>query len=87
MFPMFQKLRQYFEITAIDVLGFGCSGIPYFELLTVDGVLDWFTWQLRSWMDKTGYDKEDKGPYSIFCHSMGCYFSTHWAQLNKGKIK
>ena len=44
MFPMFQKLSEYFEITTIDVLGFGCSGRPDFNMHTIDGVLSWFTW-------------------------------------------
>ena len=43
-FPMFQGLREEYEITAVDVLGFGCSGRPAFKSHTVEGVNGWFEW-------------------------------------------
>lgn len=85
-FPMFEGLREEFEITTVDILGFGCSGRPTFRANTVAGVLGWFSWQLRAWMEATGYDAPGKGAYSMFCHSMGCYFASHWAIDNHAKI-
>ena len=37
-FPIYDKLRNEFEITVIDVLGFGCSGRPELQDFTVKGV-------------------------------------------------
>ena len=85
-FPVFQKLREEFEITCIDVLGFGCSGRPDFNLVTVDQVMAFIKWQFQAWMDATGYDDEAKGQYSLFCHSLGCYFASYWAIDNYSKI-
>ena len=85
-FTLFNELSKHFELTCIDLLGFGCSGRPNFTAQTVDDVIAFFLWQLRVWMDATGYDSEDKGPYSLFCHSMGCFFLTHWIVQNRHKI-
>ena len=83
---MFKALSEEFEVTTIDVLGFGCSGRPEFACWTPDRVIGWFEWQLRAWMDETGYDKPEKGKYSMFCHSMGCYFATFWAMKHHESI-
>jgi alpha-beta hydrolase superfamily lysophospholipase len=37
-------------------------------------------------MDKTGYDREELGEYSLICHSMGCYFVTRWVLQYQKKI-
>ena len=36
-------------------------------------------------MEQTHYDEQ--GSYSLFCHSMGCYFATHWAKKHFAKIE
>ena len=38
-FAMVDKLREEFEITMVDVLGFGCSGRPDYSVFTIDKVL------------------------------------------------
>ena len=68
------------------MLGFGCSGRPDFNSHTFDEVMAFFNWQLRSWMDKTGYDSKYNGQYTMFCHSLGCYFASYWALDNLPKI-
>jgi len=43
-FSLFAKLREEFEVTLFDVLGFGCSGRPEVQDFTVDGLQDFFNW-------------------------------------------
>ena len=68
------------------MLGFGCSGRPDFNSFTFEKVMAFFKWQLRAWMDETGFDDDTKGPYSLFCHSLGCYFASYWALENMSKV-
>ena len=56
LFPMIDKLREEFEVTLIDVLGFGCSGRPRYSAFTHEEVLEYFNWQFNEWMEKTRYN-------------------------------
>ena len=42
LFPLFNELSYEYELTGIDVLGFGCSGRPDFTTDTIEKVLAYF---------------------------------------------
>ena len=75
---IWKEMSYFFDITTVDLLGFGCSGRPKFMAFELEQVIDYFVSQLRSWMDKTRFDEKSKGKYTIMAHSMGCYVATHY---------
>jgi pimeloyl-ACP methyl ester carboxylesterase len=76
MAPILKDFSEHFEITLIDPLGWGASGRPEFRGFTPELLNEFFVFQLRTYMQLTGYDKE---PFSFMCHSMGCYISIQYA--------
>lgn len=64
-----------FCIHAIDLLGYGCSSRPPFELEeeTLDRVEDWFHVSYQKWLQRRGLDKVDPENVLVVAHSMGAY--------------
>ncbi|CAK7894617.1 cardiolipin-specific deacylase 1, mitochondrial [[Candida] anglica] len=65
-------------IHAIDLLGYGCSSRPPFELEeeTLDHVEDWFHNSYQTWLRKRGLDQVPREQILVMAHSMGAYLMT-----------
>jgi pimeloyl-ACP methyl ester carboxylesterase len=50
-FSLFKDLSEHFEITAVDMLGMGCSGRPNYYAFDVDSSLEFFMLQLEAWLE------------------------------------
>jgi pimeloyl-ACP methyl ester carboxylesterase len=85
-FVLFKELSNHFEVTAIDMLGMGCSGRPEYYAYDADSCIEFFMLQLEAWMAATKYDSAAGTPFHIMGHSMGCYFATHYTLRHPSKV-
>ena len=57
-YKLVANLRDFFDITMIDLLGMGASGRPSYEPKRVDSaqkVIDYFLVAIEAWMRQSGY--------------------------------
>lgn len=69
-------LKEYFRITAIDLLGQGGSGRPDFALTDAKDCTDFFVLSVEAWMRASKY--REAGDFMLFGHSLGGYVSSNF---------
>ena len=75
----------HFDVTAVDMLGMGCSGRPSYYAFDVDSCLEFFMLQLEAWLEASSYAAPGE-KFHIMGHSMGCYFATHYALRHPAQV-
>jgi len=86
-FKLVAELLEWFDVTAVDWLGMGCSGRPDYSPQiydTPEKAIDYFVESLNTWIEKTEFRSESD--YVLAGHSMGGYLSVHFALKHPEKI-